>query len=331
MPKLAYYVTSHGYGHFLRTLEIIKDFKGWEIWILTDFNKIDITEFHDEVSFQTRHSVIDIGVVQHDALEIDIEQTLEKNLELEQQEKQILQREVDFIHSENIDIIFSDIPPLAFKIAQLAGIPCYGVSNFSWDWIYDGLAHYHRDYLRFSVKFYNFYQMAAGLFQLPFAGPMRAFKKIYRMGLVRRSPAIKSPQQIRKLLNIPQDAKVMLLTFGGQEYLPPLRKIEGLLYLVPGKVDRRMRDSYIEVSTKNFSHPDLVVASDIIFSKPGYGILSEIWDLPKLFIYTDRGPFREYEVLKKYIEKHIPSSIYIPSSAVRDGSWLSMVESKIFY
>jgi len=73
---------------------------------------------------------------------------------------------------------------------------------------------------------------------------------------------------------------------------------------------------------KKISHPDLLLASDFVLTKPGYGIISETWGQDIFFIYTDRGPFREYDILVKYIDKFIPKNLYIPSSQIKSGEWL---------
>jgi len=39
-------------------------------------------------------------------------------------------------------------------------------------------------------------------------------------------------------------------------------------------------------------------------------------------MYTDRGHFREYDILVKYIDKFIPKNLYIPSAEIKSGEWI---------
>lgn len=243
-------------------------------------------------------------------------------MDLFKRENSIVERETDFLKKENIDIILADIPPLIFKIANKLSIPAYAVGNFSWDWIYEGFQSENSGFKELSIKYHHYYSLADGIFQLPFSSGLSAFKKCFKTGLVRRKPVFNSKKKVRDFLNISQEHKVVLVSFGGLGFAPPLEKIEDVLFLFPGESDRRIDNDYLEVNMKKISHPDLLLASDFVLTKPGYGIISEVWDQDVFFIYTDRGPFREYDVLVKYIDKFIPKNLYIPSSQIKSGEWI---------
>ena len=188
MPRLAYYITSHGYGHLVRTLEILKDFKGWDVFLISDFDKLDIDKFQGEISYRTRHEVLDIGVIQENAIDIDFNETLRQNFKLLESENLIIEREAEFLKNENIDIILADIPPLIFKAADKLSIPAYAVGNFSWDWIYEGFQSENSGFKELNAKYHHYYSLADGIFQLPFSSGLSAFKKKFPMGLVKRKP-----------------------------------------------------------------------------------------------------------------------------------------------
>jgi len=66
--------------------------------------------------------------------------------------------------------------------------------------------------------------------------------------------------------------------------------------------------------------PDLVNASDIVVSKPGYGIVSEIISLQKPLIYTSRADFPEYDALVTGLqEKAI--SYFLKNEDFFSGHW----------
>jgi hypothetical protein len=56
-------------------------------------------------------------------------------------------------------------------------------------------------------------------------------------------------------------------------------------------------------------HQDLVLGADAILGKPGYGTVAEaIVAGRRAFVQTPRGDFREYPVLVRCIEEHLPSA-----------------------
>jgi hypothetical protein len=50
--------------------------------------------------------------------------------------------EAVFLKSAKADLVLGDIPPLAHGCARLQSI---AVSNFTWDWIYEGCETFERD------------------------------------------------------------------------------------------------------------------------------------------------------------------------------------------
>jgi hypothetical protein len=70
----------------------------------------------------------------------------------------------------------------------------------------------------------------------------------------------------------------------------------------------------------NLSYPDVVAAMDGVVTKPGYGIVSDCLAHGAPMIYTDRGPFPEYEILVGEIQRHLTNA-YLPSEDLYAGSW----------
>ena len=84
-------------------------------------------------------------------------------------------------------------------------------------------------------------------------------------------------KKAREFLSILDDLKVVLISFGGFGFIPSLEKIEGVLFLVPCELDRNIEKNYKEVNMKKISHPDLLLVSDFVLTKPSDGIISELW------------------------------------------------------
>ena len=73
-----------------------------------------------------------------------------------------------------------------------------------------------------------------------------------------------------------------------------------------------------EVQRAGLSYADLVRASDVVVTKPGYGILSECIANRTRMVYTSRGDFREYDVLVRGVKRYLPSA-FIPQEKLKAG------------
>ncbi len=59
-------------------------------------------------------------------------------------------------------------------------------------------------------------------------------------------------------------------------------------------------------------------ASDVVVSKPGYGIVSDCIGARTRLVYTDRGDFPEYPVLVAEMPRYLPVA-YVSNQDLRDG------------
>lgn len=83
--------------------------------------------------FMLRKAVLDAGAKQLDPFTVDVR----GSLELYQQtavvnREEMLAAEVQWLQSNNFDLVVSDVVPIVCAAAAAAGIPAVCVSNFSW-------------------------------------------------------------------------------------------------------------------------------------------------------------------------------------------------------
>ena len=76
---------------------------------------------------------------------------------------------------------------------------------------------------------------------------------------------------------------------------------------------------------KQVKFEDLVRASDVIMSKPSYGIISECIANRVRFIYSDRADFIEAEPLISGIRQYLPHAV-IPKDELFKGLWKPFLE-----
>ncbi len=324
-----YYISSHGFGHLTRSFEIIKEFKNIKTHIVCGHSvetaeKFGLKELN---AASYREIKTDAGVWQKDAFEMDLKKTFDENLSLLESEAESIQREADYISKLNVSAVFSDISPFPFAAAKKLNIKCFAVGNFTWDWIYEGFEGYEPRFREIAKRYRELYALADKAFVLPFSGPFNAFDRKIRIGLVCRKPLFSEPYEVRKRLGVKPREKTVVPAFGGFGVETFFDKIpEGFFLILPGFEDRVVSERSRAVSMDRISFPDILLGADVILTKPGYGILSELVYLKsmgfqKKVIYCDRGPFREYGILKDFIDKKFQNSRYISSDEMKHGKW----------
>ena len=69
-----------------------------------------------------------------------------------------------------------------------------------------------------------------------------------------------------------------------------------------------------------FRYEDLVAASDVVITKPGYGILAECISTGAAMLYTSRGQFREYDLMVREMPRYVRSR-FISHADLLAGRW----------
>ena len=72
------------------------------------------------------------------------------------------------------------------------------------------------------------------------------------------------------------------------------------------------------LSALSIRYEDVVAAADVVISKPGYGIVTDVIAGGTRLVYTDRGDFPEYPILVREMEPWV-AAVYLPSAQVREG------------
>lgn len=133
--SIAYYCTGHGLGHVTRTVEVCKQLveRGHSVTLMTAAQSTFFGTQLDSRLFHVRKAVLDCGSQQVDAFTVDGRASLEQyDAACVGLRSHLIHTEVDWLQENHIDIVASDIVPLACAAAAEAGIPCVAVSNFSW-------------------------------------------------------------------------------------------------------------------------------------------------------------------------------------------------------
>ena len=327
--RLAYYITPHGFGHAVRSIEVIRHLlsQGPEV-------EIDVVstipEFllHQNLTqpLPLRAKQLDIGLVQQDSIRFDLIATLEALESLHLNQDALVSEEIGFLRNRGIQAVVCDIPFLPFVSAAQANIPAIGISNFAWDWIYEA---YISSDSRWSVLvdwIRKCYQKCDLFLQLPMHGDCSVFPKIQDVPLVTRK-AQRQREETRKILNLDLDQKVYLVSFGFLDLEGTAQNrvedINHAVFLFKHPLGFRFSNG-ICLDDLPLSYADVVGAVDGVITKPGYGIIADCLSHGTPIIYTDRGNFSEYDILVQEITKQL-TTVYLPSTDLYAGRWKSAI------
>ncbi|MBN2363775.1 hypothetical protein JXL83_06565 [candidate division WOR-3 bacterium] len=232
---VAYYISAHGFGHMTRSFEIIRNFSGFETHIVSGHSPetAEFLGFGGIKAASYRTCIIDSGVAQKNALEIDIGKTLDENADFIEKYSDLVEREAEFLSEKKVSAVFSDVSPLPVTTARRLNIPVWVVGNFTWDWIMEGFENYDTRFEKLNYFFKNQYILADGAYLLPFSGGFEMFGKIYKTGLVCRKPSFSSEREARAVLGLNEGQKAVVFTFGGFDAIKSLdffRKTFRFLY-----------------------------------------------------------------------------------------------------
>jgi L-arabinokinase len=321
---IAYYVTSHGYGHGVRSCGIIRAinelYPNLSIQIVTGLPVGFLDSQLGSHPNSIRSASFDIGMCQIDSIRVNVPSTLEKIRSLYSRRAEYVKREADYLNSHGIGMVVVDIPAIPIEAASSIGIPRVAVGNFSWDWIYSEFLNQDAGWQPIVDMFREEYAKTDLLLRLPFCDRMQAFPHVEDIPLI-ASPGISRRGEIVQMTQCDPNKKWILLSFTTLEWSEAaLGRVERLTEYEFFTVDplRWERSNIYPLDRRQMAFSDVLASMDAVLSKPGFGILSDCIANSKPLIYADRSNFLEYPNLVTAIEKYI-KHVHIPTEKLYRG------------
>ena len=309
MKSIAYYITAHGYGHGARSCDILTALRSAapdaRIIVKTDL-PIDFMESRLAPDIEIYPGAFDVGLIQKDAIHIDLPASLQTNEQLYAREEELILQETTFLRNEHISTVVADIPAIPLAAARQAGIPNIACGNFGWDWIYSDFVQYDPRWQLYVDKFRSAYEKTDLLLRQPFAEPMNAFPNRVDLPLLAR-PGTARRETIAKTYGVDTDKKWILLSFIalnlGTVALGRLAELTDYIFFTVEPLNWGEHGiCCISRSTASFS--DILASMDAVVTKPGFGIVSECIANSKPILYSERDHFAEYPILVEAIERY---------------------------
>ncbi|MFB2973328.1 glycosyl transferase [Aerosakkonema sp. BLCC-F183] len=322
-PTLYIAITNHGFGHAVRAASVAAEVQRLNpevLLIMVTTAPRWLLESYIPGDFIHRPRGFDVGVIQSDSLNMDKAATLEKLREIMDKQQSIVAGEASFIRQNRISLMLADIPPLAAVIAKAAGIPCWMMSNFGWDFIY---GDWGGEFIEIADWIGECFSKCDRLFRLPLHEPMSAFPVIDDVGLTGGSPRY-NLDELRTRFNITASPeKTILFTFGGLglQQIP----YENVLKFPDWQFisfDRDLPDfpNLLPIDGGECRPVDVMPLCGRVISKPGYSTFSEALRLDVPIVTLTREGFAESPLLIEGIQNYGYHQIISPSEFF-EGGW----------
>ena len=320
MSSILYYITGHGYGHAVRSSQVIGSLKKTSPDL-----KIYVRTTAPEWLFLNRaflsRQAIDVGIVQKDSLEMDLDGTLRACQSLHNSVPRLIEQETNFVREHQIRLILGDIPPLCFEIAMRASVDSVAIANFTWSEIYRAYIKNCPGFKPLIEEMEGFYRNATLALTLPYPCGMDVFPRQEPIPWVARTSPL-TKQEARKSFRLPQSATLVLLSFGGLglERFPwsNLKEMSEFFFVTTGKSKQEINNvRFLPEAQRKYE--DLVRAVDVVVTKPGYGIVADVISHQVRVLYTNRGEFIEYPHLTRALNEYATAE-FIPQDQLLSGN-----------
>jgi len=290
--KILWNVSSHGWGHGARQRELIRVYRlKYPDTHITVASNIPLW-FWEGSKIDSIISGSPSPIVVEKDGDIDLEATRTHFYHFADHSSSYLKAETQRQSLLKPDLVISDIDPLPVKAAENNSVPALGISNFTWDWI---IKEMFPDMGYEAAIVADMYHHGTYL-KLPMSPDHSPFRSTIDVPLLRGGPP-GNPDKVKDLLP------------AGNTCLVALREI-------PPGIDLSVPDNFNAVSClpepvhricynitpSELAHAgatfaDLVAACDVLLTKPGYGIVSQILSMGKKAVLLTGRKFPEEKCL----------------------------------
>ncbi|MBQ6519053.1 MAG: hypothetical protein IJI14_10050 [Anaerolineaceae bacterium] len=315
--KIAYFISSHGFGHASRATAIMEALSDLDPQIHFDiFTGTPEWLFHDAglTNYTYHPGAVDVGLVQLTPMEADLPasvKTIRDYLDSIPERSDKLASE---LHQLGTDIVIADISPLGIVTGKKAGLPVYLFENFTWDWIYELYVHKCPEFAEINERLRAIFVQADYRMQSePLCDPLPSADILI-------PPASRKPHhsasEFRRSLGIPDAHRIGLISMGGipenLDFAVSGQIPENLTLLLPGTFEKTEKrgNKILLPHHSGYYHPDMVHAADFVIGKAGYSTIAEVCAAGAAYGFISREDFRESDVTADFL-RHRPNTLEI--------------------
>ncbi|QOV92238.1 hypothetical protein [Humisphaera borealis] len=307
MKTLLFYISGHGYGHARRTSQVIAALGNLAPELVVHVRTTAPKRIFAGLVPPERvtPTAIDAGAAERSPLEIDAAGTLDRIESLLARQSPIVADELAFIRTVRPSLIVSDIPFMAGTVAEAAGVPCIGLSNFSWDWIVEPFVEsLGRSQLALDAIGSGYAAMEA-ILRMPLGGISGVFRKVIDVPLVANRGG-REPKDVLRQLGIDASDRRTRVLFGIRGAVPTATlataaaSAKDILLLCPTNEPGEVPSGVLAVPVgEGLDFSDVLQACDVVVGKMGYGLIAECITSGVPLLWPRRTGFREDQVVER--------------------------------
>jgi len=311
---LAVYLSGHGYGHTVRSGQVMERLAERLPIQLQVVGAVPRRLWPQSLAHctQWRGQACDVGVVQANEMSVDRGATIDLLGDWYGAYAEKVSAEAKWL-AGGFDLVYGDVPPLAFSAARRAGVPSVALANFSWDWIYREMGL--PEYADIAAEAYS---SAALLLELEPSAPMPAFSSRLDLGLLGCRSKL-GRAELGRQLGVDGDCSLVMVSLRSEANrrigLPPRR--DDVVYLADYPLAERDDARLVPAS---LSHRDVIAACDVVVTKPGYGVIGDCAANATRMLYAVPSGFPEHAVLCDWLRSREGNRMIDPA-ALADGAW----------
>lgn len=308
MPTVAFCVSAHGLGHLAQVAPVVRLLAERRPDIrLVIRSGVPRERLEARIAAPFVHQQVesDFGYVMHNAIDIDLDATLRRYLELHARWEAAVAAEADSLSAARVDVVVSNVAYLPLAGAHAAGIPALAFCSLNWAELF---AHYfgHRtEAAPVLQQMLAAYRQAAGFLRVAPSMPMADLPQASEIAPI-ATTGTPDRDRLARSLRIDRTSRIVLVAMGGIDF--PLRPsawpaVPGLVWLVPDAGDGE-RDDVRSMATAGLAFPQLLASADAVVTKPGYGTFVEAAAAGVPILYVPRGHWPEEPYLVGWLEQH---------------------------
>lgn len=274
---LAFYISSHGFGHMTRCLAIIEyilKMSEYNIYIAcdkkqNDFAKVYLSKFKDRIIYNDLET--DIGLINKiNSLEVDKLELEKKLTSFISRWDDIIDKECEFLKMLNIKSVISDISPIGCIVGKKLNLPTIFISNFSWIEQYEhiGINKDIIDKFRLAYSYIDKFIK----YQLCLCLDSIYYKESYETGFVCREIDESRVEDIKN-----KYGKSIFITCGKSASLDyiNIRNFSGTIFTTAGIDIKCDGSNIVKLPIDVLDTQNYIAASDLVISKAGWGTIAE--------------------------------------------------------
>lgn len=308
MSHLLVAISPHGYGHLAQVAPVInclrKMLPPLRLTLRTALPESLLRQRIDG-AFELQATADDFGMLQREALEADVQASLQRYREFHENWPQQVERVAQDLDVAKPDLLLADIPYLTLAAAAHAGIPAVAMCSVNWHAIVQGYLSTADGFESILQQMQQAYASARVFLRPEPSMPMPGLDNLRDIGVVANAAKHRREELLHRGCALAGE-KLLLVAMGGiAQRLPieqwPVRR--SVRYIVPASWGVERSDC-TTIESCNMAFSDLLASSDVILTKPGYGAFTEAAVNGIAVLYLRRPDWPEEHCLVDWLTHH---------------------------